>query len=115
MKVTNVVFMLSAQDMERGIRIWNEAFDATKDYGSDAYTQLRLSGASVALHGGHDGTARETGLNNEVDDIHAAADAVTKAGGTITMPPEARPGEPIMLGKCADTEGNIFGIVQNVG
>jgi predicted enzyme related to lactoylglutathione lyase len=114
-KVTNVVFMLSAQDMERGIRFWNEAFDATKDYGSDAYTQLRLSGASVALHGGHDGTARETGLNIEVDDIHAAADAVTKAGGTITMPPEARPGEPIMLGKCADTEGNIFGIVQNVG
>jgi predicted enzyme related to lactoylglutathione lyase len=106
--------MLMAEDMDRAVRFWCDAFGCRKALGGDAYTELSLSGASVALHAGHDGTLRETGLNIEVDDVDAAMLAVTSAGGTIATPPEARPGEPIMLGKCADTEGNVFGVVQHV-
>ena len=115
MRVKNVSYMLYVQDMPRARRFWEGAFGAETREAGEHFSTLALQGASVDLHLGQDTAQRETGLSLEVDDIQAAAQAVQAAGGTIDMAPERRPGEPIMLGKCYDPEGNLFRIVQHVG
>ena len=40
-------------------------------------------------------------------------EAVVIGGGKILLPPQDRPGEPIILAEVVDTEGNGFMLSQN--
>ena len=112
MAVTNVVYMLMAQDMERAVAFWTGSLGLARRHGDENWTELEIAGSTVALHGGHDGSRNASGLGFTVDDIEAAVAAVAAAGGEVVHEPRDRPGEPIILANLVDTEGNEFSLTQ---
>jgi predicted enzyme related to lactoylglutathione lyase len=115
MQVTKTYFMLMVKDMDRAVRFYEAAIGLSSVFTSPEWSELACGGATVALHGGGDGSPTRTGLGFEVDDLEAACSAVTSAGGTILMPPSDRAGEGIRLADAQDTEGNSFSLAQPVG
>ena len=114
MEVVKVVFMLMAQDMERAISFYQDVIGLPLKLNVGGWVELGRDDAVVALHAGGDGKPRSTGLGFTVTDIAAACEEVCAAGGSINHPPEARPGEGIILAVAVDTEGNSFNLTQNL-
>ena len=110
-----VKFMLLACDMRRAVAFYTGPLGFYPVFVSDFWSELRIGDAILALHGGHDGTPNDTGLSLQFADVFAAAEAITAAGGTILEAPVQREGEPILLGRYADPEGNTGFISQYVG
>ncbi|MCA9757379.1 MAG: VOC family protein [Candidatus Eisenbacteria bacterium] len=115
MEVETTKFVLWAEDMSRALGFWRDAFGFPAKFTDEHWSELDLGGASLALHGGHDGTVRESGFSVQVKDLDEALREIEAAGGTIVRAAESRPGEPIRLGVARDTEGNEFMITQYVG
>ena len=115
MKIESIKYMLMAQDMERAIRFYEDVLGFSVVVESPMWTELALNGAIVALHGGGDDKFRQTGLSIQVADIYAACAEIESGGGGIMSKPVKRTGEPIILAKLADTEGNGFSLSQYVG
>ncbi|MCA9727127.1 MAG: VOC family protein [Candidatus Eisenbacteria bacterium] len=115
MKVELVKFIVLAQDMERALAFWEQAFGFRKRFGDEHWTELDTGQGTLALHGGHDGSLNRTGLSIQVDAIVDGVLAVRAAGGSIVHDPVSRPGEPIRLAEVEDTEGNRFSLVQYIG
>jgi predicted enzyme related to lactoylglutathione lyase len=115
MQVEATKFMLWAQDMSRAVRFWNGTFGFPTRFYDEHWTELDLGGPSLALHGGHDGSTRESGFSVQVKDLEGALTAIQAAGGTIVRNAEARPNEPIRLAEVRDPEGNQFTVTEYVG
>lgn len=110
--VRTVTYMLMAEDMERAIGFWREAFGAERTSGDEHWTETTLAGATVAFHGGHDGSENPTGLGIGVADIDAAVEVVERYGGRVIDPPSRTGDEPVVLATCVDMEGNRFTLSQ---
>src|ERR671931_998096 len=112
MKVTKTYFMLMAADVPRATSFYTRVFGLKPAFESPEWTELTQNGTTVALNGGGPSGERDTGLGFYVDDIDAACEAVSAAGGKVATGPEARTGEGIVLATVVDTEGNRLSIVE---
>jgi predicted enzyme related to lactoylglutathione lyase len=110
-----VKYMLMVEDMARATAFYRDVIGLEVQLESPMWTELTCGDAIVALHGGGTGAHTKTGLSFQVSDLVSACQTVAAAGGRIVMEPEARPGEPIMLARLIDTEGNEFDVTQYVG
>ena len=82
---------------------------------SEFWSELNFGNAIIAFHGGHDGSVNPTGLSLQFEDVLSAVERVEKAGGLILDLPTQREGEPILLGRYRDPEGNEGYLTQYVG
>ena len=115
MQVEQVKFILWVRDMQRGITFWRDVVGLRVRMESPYWSELTHGDAVVALHGGGDGSYRETGLGIQVTDIDVACREIAAGGGKIRSAPVARPGEPIKLAEVTDPEGNGFKVSQLIG
>jgi predicted enzyme related to lactoylglutathione lyase len=115
MRPEKVKFMLLAADMNRAVGFYCSALGFDKIFVSDFWSELCIGDAIVALHGGHDGSVNPTGLSLQFADVFEAAARITAVGGNILEAPIQREGEPILLGRYRDPEGNEGFITQYVG
>jgi len=106
--------MLMATDMRRAVRFYT-ALGFQEVFVSDYWSELCLGDAILALHGGHDGSVNPTGLSLQYPDVFETAALIVKTGGKIVEAPNQREGEPILLGRYRDAEGNEGFITQYVG
>jgi len=107
--------MLLAQDMARAVEFYRGVFGLSVGFTSDHWSELTFGDSIVAFHGGGDGRPNPTGLSIQVDDAARTAEAIAQAGGQVLAAPTARPGEPIMLGRFRDPEGNEVMLTEWVG
>ncbi len=103
-----------AADMPRAVAFWREVFSLEEIMFSEWWSELGYGDVIIALHGGHDGAPNPTGLSLQFDRVIDAARRIEKAGGRILMFPEQREGEPILLGRARDLEGNEFFITEQL-
>lgn len=115
MRPEKVKFMLLAADMGRAVRFYTEVLGFEKSFVSEYWSELTCGDAIVALHGGHDGSPNLTGLSLQYEDVYEVSTRLEKAGGKLLEVPNQREGEPILLGRFRDTEGNEVFITQYVG
>ena len=113
--LTGAKYMIMVEDMARATRFYCGGLGFTPAFESSHWSELKLKGATIALHIAGPTAPRDTGLAFDTADIKTACKAVVDFGGTITMEPQARPNEPILLAKGRDTEGNAFSISQYKG
>ena len=116
MDVQKVAFILMAQEMDRAISFYRDVIglELLVRHGQN-WAELGYDNAVVALHGGGDGEYHRTGLAFTVADVAEACEEVSLGGGRIVQPPDARPGEGILLARLADPEGNGFDLSQRTG
>ena len=112
MPVTKTYVMLMVADMTRALKFYTDAFDASVTFDSPHWSEFTVAGATIALHSGGSGAETQTGLGFEVDDLEAAIQQVSDAGGQVTSPPRDRPGEGIRIAEIADTEGNRLSVAE---
>lgn len=112
MQVEDVKHILMTEDMDRAIAFWVAVFNAKPRSISPHWSELDLSGATIALHGGGDSKRRRSGLSIQVSNLEAAVGRVPDAGGRALEAPVDRPGEPLRLALLADTEGNEFMVTE---
>ena len=115
MRPEKVKFMLMAADMNRAVGFYRSALGFEEIFVSEFWSELRVGDAILAFHGGHDGTVNPTGLSLQFEDVFEAAARITAVGGKILDAPVQREGEPILLGRFRDPEGNEGFITQYVG
>ena len=115
MRPEKVKFMLLAANMKRAVRFYRESFGFETVFTSEFWSELSAGDAILALHGGHDGSINATGLTLQFADVFEVAARVTVAGGLVLDAPVQREGEPILLGRYRDPEGNEGFITQYVG
>ena len=107
-----VKYLISAEQMDRAIAFYRDTIGLQVQTQSPFWSELSFGNATVALHGGGDGTFRETGLSFTVGDISAACAAVIEGGGSVRSGPEDRGDEGIYLAMLTDTENNGFMMSQ---
>lgn len=110
-----VKFMLMAANMSRAVKFYRDVVGLGEIFVSDFWTELSFGDAIIALHGGHDGSKNPTGLSFQFEDVFAAADRIEAGGAKIIESPRQREGEPILLGRFRDREGNEVYITQYLG
>lgn len=115
MRPQKVKFMILAADMARALRFYRGVFGLDEIFTSPHWSELSHGSAIIALHSGHDGSPNPTGLSFQFADVFAIADLIEKAGGQLLEYPNQREGEPILLGRYRDPEGNEGFITQYVG
>ncbi len=115
MRPEKVKFMLLATHMNRAVRFYSEVLGFEKFFTSEFWSELNYGEAIIAFHGGHDGSVNPTGLSLQYEDVLEVALRITQAGGKILDVPTQREGEPILLGRFRDPEGNEAFITQYVG
>lgn len=115
MRLEKVKFMLLAADMGRAVRFYKSVFRLDEVFVSEFWSELAFGTAIIAFHGGHDGSVNSTGLSLQCEDVFEAVERIEKAGGIIVEVPNQREGEPILLGRYRDPEGNEGFITQYVG
>ena len=109
-----VKFMLVAAHMGRAVKFYRDVIGLGEVFVSDFWTELSFGDAIVALHGGHDGSRNVTGLSLQFEDVFEAADRIEAGGAKIIESPRQQEGEPILLGRFRDCEGNEVYITQQV-
>ena len=110
-----VKFMLMASNMNRAVKFYRDVLGLSEIFTSDFWSELSFGDAIVALHGGHDGSKNPTGLSFQFEDVFEAANRIEAGGARVIEPPVQREGEPILLGRFRDREGNEVYITQHVG
>ncbi len=115
MRPEKVKFMLLAANMRRAVHFYTQALGFEEVFVSEFWSELKCGDAILALHGGHDGSVNPTGLSLQYEDVFDAASRVAQAGGKILDAPIQREGEPILLGRYRDPEGNEGFLTQYVG
>ena len=110
-------FEVAADDPDRAVKFYQDTFDwkidkwdgpqdywlvttgAKEEPGIDGAIMRRMPGATT--------------INTvDVPSVDEFAQKVVAAGGKVVMPKSAVPGVGYFA-YCADTEGNVFGIMQN--
>ncbi len=115
MRIEKVKFMLMATNMKRVVAFYRDVLGLEEIFVSEYWSELRYGDAIIAFHGGHNGARHPTGLTFQFDDVLEAADKILAAGVNIIESPQQREGEPILLGRFRDREGNEVFITQYVG
>lgn len=115
MKPVAVKFVLLAADMNRAVRFYRDALGLEEGFVSDHWSELSFGEAVIGLHAGGDESPRETGLSIQYEDVEAAYDRALAAGAREITRPERREGEPILLSRLEDPEGNEIALTQWVG
>ncbi|MBB5038944.1 VOC family protein [Prosthecobacter dejongeii] len=115
MRPEKVKFMLLAADMRRAVRFYTTVLGFQSVFVSDFWSEVACGDAILAFHGGHDGSVNATGLSLQFEDVLEIAVNIERAGGKILDLPQQRDGEPILLGRYRDPEGNEGFITQYVG
>lgn len=110
--VLGTKFLISAEHMDRAVAFYREVIGLHVETVSPYWSELTFGSATVALHGGGDGSLKETGLSFTVDDIYVACEAIVRGGGLVLSQPEDRGEEGIYLAKLTDTENNGFMVSQ---
>jgi len=118
-----VHFEIHAADPERAVNFYQTLFawtfqkwEGPMDYwlivtGPD--DQRGINGGLVRRQGEIDGQAVIAYVCTvDVEDVDASVQAATDNGGQIALPKMPIPGVG-WLAYCKDTEGNIFGVMQN--
>lgn len=115
MRPEKVKFMLLAVNMQRAVRFYTACLGFQEVFVSEFWSELSFGDAILALHGGHDGSLNPTGLSLQYEDVFEIASLIEQSGGRIVEAPFQRDGEPILLGRFRDAEGNESFITQYVG
>ncbi|HVW39822.1 MAG TPA: VOC family protein [Amycolatopsis sp.] len=117
-----VHFEIHATDPERAITFYATVFEwSFERWGHNPYW-LISTGDGPGIDGGlvpRQGPAPSDNApvnayptTMEVADLNAATRRVEQAGGSVVVPRTAIPGVG-WLAYCTDTEGNIFGVMEN--
>jgi predicted enzyme related to lactoylglutathione lyase len=117
-----VHFEIHATDPERAITFYTTVFDwSFERWGTNPYW-LISTGDGPGIDGGlvpRQGPAPSDNApvnafpnTMEVPDLEASVRRVQQAGGAVLVPKTPLPGVG-WLAYCQDTEGNIFGIMEN--
>jgi predicted enzyme related to lactoylglutathione lyase len=106
MRVVETKCIVGVADMQRATRFYVDVFGADVAFESPWWSEIRIAGVNIGLHGGATGERHDSGLGFVVDDLDGACAAVERAGGVIVSPPKERPGEGVMLATITDPEGN---------
>jgi predicted enzyme related to lactoylglutathione lyase len=104
--------IVGVADMQRATRFYVDVFGADVEFESPWWSEIRVAGVSIGLHGGATGERHDSGLGFVVDDLDAACSAVEHAGGAVVSPPKEREGEGVTLATVADPEGNEVSLSQ---
>lgn len=115
MRPEKVKFMLLAANMNRAVNFYRNAFGFEDIFVSEFWSELCVGDAIVAFHGGHDGSVNPTGLSLQFPDVLEVTERITALGGKILDIPTQRDGEPILLGRYRDPEGNEGFITEYIG
>lgn len=110
-----VKFMLMAANMSRAVKFYRDVVGLGEIFVSDFWSELSFGDAIIALHGGHDGARNPTGLSLQFEDALEAANRIEAGGAKIIESPTQREGEPILLGRFRDREGNEVYMTQYLG
>src|SRR3954471_22881332 len=110
--VRKTYFIVAVADMDRAVRFYAETFGASVVFSSAEWSEVTVTGATIALHPGGDGTETATGLGFEVDDLDGALRELTRAGGRVASPARDRPGERIRLAQVANTEDTLLTVAE---
>lgn len=109
MQVERVKYVIWAADMERALRFYETALDATVTKRSEVISELEIAGATIGVHGGGEGKRTWTGMSFQIDDVVRGAAIVQAAGGILSHPIETdAEDEPPHLAMVMDTENNEF-------
>jgi lactoylglutathione lyase len=105
-RVEKLKYIIWAKDLAGSVTFYRQVFGAEIVHQSDVMAELVIAGGILGIHGGGQGDRTWTGLNFQVDDLFAACDALTAAGGEVLRPPIGTPEEPAHLAMCVDPDGN---------
>ena len=102
---------LAVHDLDRAARFYQDVFGAIEVYRNPGFLQLQTPGSRdvIVLEEGRKNLGRMGGVAHfgfrlvDPGDIHAAAEAVTTAGGRILEQGDFCPGEPYIF--AADPDG----------
>jgi predicted enzyme related to lactoylglutathione lyase len=115
MKPQAVKYLLMTENIDRAVRFYRDTMGFTESFVSPYWSELTFGDAILGLHGGGDGSRRETGLSIQYENVDSAFAAAIEAGAKAVQAPEQREGEPIKLASIADPEGNVIMLTQYVG
>lgn len=115
LQIENIKFLLMVEEMDRAINFYRDVFGLEVATQSEHWSELSYGEVIIALHGGGSDEEHNTGLSFQVKDVESVCQQVTEAGGSVVSEPASRPGEPIILARLMDTEGNLFDATQFVG
>jgi predicted enzyme related to lactoylglutathione lyase len=110
-------FEIPADDPERGVKFYQKVFgwkinkwDGPEDYWLITTGEKSEPGIDGAILRRMQGT---TVMNTVgVASVDEFTQKVVKAGGKVVLPKQTVPGVGYLV-YCADTEGNVFGMMQN--
>lgn len=105
-------FLISAENMDRAVSFYRDVIGLEIKVCSPYWSELTFGTATIALHGGGDGSFANTGLSFTVTDINVACEAIVAGGGSIRAEPEDRGEEGIYLAMLTDTENNGIMVSQ---
>ena len=108
MKVERVKYVLWAADLGRAVRFYRDVLGWQVIKESEVISEVMVSGATIAIHGGGEGKRTWTGLSFQVPDVLAGAREVVAGGGQLEREPQPEADEPPHLALCVDPEGNEF-------
>jgi lactoylglutathione lyase len=106
MRVEKLKYVIWAADLRRALGFYASVFEAEVVRQSEVMAEISIAGSIIGIHGGGEGKVTWTGLSFQVEDLFAACDALTAAGGVVLRPPVDTPEEPAHLAMCRDPEGN---------
>ena len=115
MRVEKLKYIIWPKDFSGAIPFYRQVFGAEVAHQSEVMAELVIAGSILAIHSGGQGQRTWTGLNFQVDDLLAACDALTAAGGKILRQPLDTPEEPAHLAMCVDPDGNEIMITRKRG
>ena len=115
MRVEKLKYIIWAKDFSGAVAFYRQVFGAEVAHQSEVMAELVIAGSILAIHSGGQGQRTWTGLNFQVDDLLAACDALTAAGGKILRPPLDTPEESAHLAMCVDPDGNEIMITRKRG
>ena len=115
MRVEKLKYIIWAKDLAGSVNFYRQVFDAEVVHQSEVMAELKIAGGILGIHGGGEGKRTWTGLNFQVDDLFAACDALTAAGGQVLRPPVDTPQEPAHLAMCVDPDGNEIMVTRRRG
>ncbi len=113
-----VHFEIPAGDTKRAVAFYGKAFGWKFEKWPGPMEYWLVSTGDAAAPGINGGllpsgsTVKSTTNTIQVDSVDAAAAAVKSAGGKQLSPKNAIPGVGYFA-YCEDTEGNMFGVMQN--
>ena len=115
MKPQAVKYMLMVEDMDRAVVFYRDVLGFEEGFSSPHWSELKFGDAILGLHGGGDGSRRETGLSIQYEDVNTQFESAVKSGASAVGKPVQREGEPIILASIEDPEGNVIMLTQYVG